>query len=59
MDIEVNHAVKGMKNTIEKEEKAMAEKTGIETNISGDEMTNYLKIVLEEAAKARKKAEIK
>lgn len=54
MNQEVRRVVSGMKDTIGKEEQELAEKSGIETNIGQNEMEDYVKIVLEEASKARK-----
>lgn len=56
MDSEIHGVVDKMKDTLKSEEKALAEKTGIETNVSTQEMEDYMKIVLEEAARARKKS---
>jgi hypothetical protein len=54
MDIEVRRVVNDMKYVIQKEETEMAEKTGIETPMAANEMEEYMKVVLEEASKARK-----
>jgi hypothetical protein len=59
MDSEIHGVVDKMKDTLISEEKSLAEKTGIETNVSTEEMEDYMKIVLEEAAKARKKTPAK
>ncbi len=55
MDSEVHNAVNKMKDVIRTEEKELAQKAGIETNITENDMEDYMKIVLEEASKARKK----
>ena len=54
MDSEIHGVVVKMKDTIQNEEKDLAEKTGIETNVSGEEMEDYMKTVMEEVARARK-----
>lgn len=54
MDIEVRRVMNDMKYVIQKEETEMAEKTGIETPMAANEMEEYMKVVLEEASKARK-----
>ena len=56
MDSQIHGVVVQMKDTIKNEEKELAEKTGIETSISGEEMEDYMKTVIEELARSRKKS---
>ena len=56
MDSQIHGVVGQMKDTIKNEEKELAEKTGIETSISGEEMEDYMKTVIEELARSRKKS---
>jgi hypothetical protein len=44
-----------MKDVIKAEESELEQQAGIETNITQNDMEDYMKIVLEEASKARKK----
>ena len=53
MDIEVRRVVNDMKDVIQKEETEMAEKTGIETPWQPMRWKEYMKVVLDEASKAR------
>jgi hypothetical protein len=55
MDNEVRNAVNRMKDVIKAEESELAQKAGIETKITQNDMEDYMKIVVEEASKARKK----
>jgi hypothetical protein len=55
MEREVNRAVGELKDVADVEEKELAEKTGIESPIAEDEVEDYLKQVIEEVSRARKK----
>ena len=55
MESEVKRAVSDLKDVADVEEKELAEKTGIETPIAENEVEDYLKQVIEEVSKARKK----
>jgi hypothetical protein len=55
METEVKRAVSELKDVADVEEKELAEKTGIETPIAENEVEDYLKQVIEEVSRARKK----
>jgi hypothetical protein len=55
MEREVNRAVGELKEVADEEEKELAETTGIETPVPESEIEDYLKQVIEEVAKTRKK----
>ena len=55
METEVRRAVGELKDVADEHEKELAEKTGIETPVPESEIEDYLKQVIEEVAKARKK----
>jgi hypothetical protein len=55
MEREVNRAVGELKEVADEQEKEFAEKTGIETPVPESEIEDYLKQVIEEVAKTRKK----
>jgi len=55
METEVKRAVGELKDVADVHEKELAEKTGIETPIAENEVEDYLKQVIEEVSKARKK----
>jgi hypothetical protein len=55
MESEVKRAVGELKEVADEHEKELAEKTGIETPIAENEVEDYLKQVIEEVSKARKK----
>jgi hypothetical protein len=55
METEVKRAVSELKDVADVEEKELAEKSGIETPIAENEVEDYLKQVIEEVSKARKK----
>jgi hypothetical protein len=55
METEVKRAVGELKGVADVEEKELAEKTGIETPIAENEVEDYLKQVIEEVARSRKK----
>jgi hypothetical protein len=55
METEVNRAIGELKEVADEEEKELAEKTGIETPIAENEVEDYLKQVIEEVSKSRKK----
>ena len=55
METEVKRAVGELKEVADEHEKELAEKTGIETPIAENEVEDYLKQVIEEVSKARKK----
>jgi len=55
MEREVNRAVGELKDVADEHEKELAEKTGIETPVPESEIEDYLKQVIEEVSKARKK----
>jgi hypothetical protein len=55
MENEVNRAVSELKDVADVEEKELAEKSGIETPIAQNEVEDYLKQVIEEVARSRKK----
>jgi hypothetical protein len=56
METEVKRAVSELKDVADVEEKELAEKTGIETPIAENEVEDYLKQVIEEVSRARKKS---
>jgi hypothetical protein len=55
METEVKRAVGELKDVADEHEKELAEKTGIETPVPESEIEGYLKQVIEEVAKTRKK----
>ena len=55
METEVRRAVGELKEVADEQEKELAEKTGIETPIAENEVEDYLKQVIEEVSKSRKK----
>lgn len=55
MESEVKRAVGELKDVADEHEKELAEKTGIETPVPESEIEDYLKQVIEEVAKTRKK----
>ncbi|MDW0229432.1 MAG: hypothetical protein QOA20_06275, partial [Nitrososphaeraceae archaeon] len=55
METEVKRAVGELKDVADEHEKELAEKTGIETPVPESEIEDYLKQVIEEVAKSRKK----
>lgn len=55
MEREVNRAIGELKDVADEHEKELAEKTGIETPIAESEVEDYLKQVIEEVSRARKK----
>lgn len=55
METEVKRAIGELKEVADEEEKEFAEKTGIETPIAENEVEDYLKQVIEEVSKSRKK----
>lgn len=55
MENEVKRAVGELKDVADEHEKELAEKTGIETPVPESEIEDYLKQVIEEVAKTRKK----
>jgi hypothetical protein len=55
MENEVKRAVGELKGVADVEEKELAEKSGIETPIAENEVEDYLKQVIEEVARSRKK----
>jgi hypothetical protein len=55
MEREVNRAIGELKDVADEQEKELAEKTGIETPVPENEIEDYLKQVIEEVAKTRKK----
>ncbi len=55
MEREVNRAVGELKEVADEQEKELAEKTGIETPVPESEIEDYLKQVIEEVARTRKK----
>jgi hypothetical protein len=55
METEVKRAIGELKDVADEHEKELAEKTGIETPIAENEVEDYLKQVIEEVSKARKK----
>ncbi|MDW0225017.1 MAG: hypothetical protein QOA21_06340 [Nitrososphaeraceae archaeon] len=55
METEVKRAVGELKDVADEHEKELAEKTGIETPVPESEIEDYLKQVIEEVSKTRKK----
>jgi hypothetical protein len=55
METEVRRAVGELKDVADEHEKELEEKSGIETPIAENEVEDYLKQVIEEVSKARKK----
>jgi len=55
MESEVKRAVEELKDVADEQEKELAEKSGIETPVPESEIEDYLKQVIEEVAKTRKK----
>jgi hypothetical protein len=55
MQTEVKRAVGELKDVAEEQEKELAEQSGIETPIAENEVEDYLKQVIEEVSRARKK----
>ena len=56
MENEVKRAVGELKVVADEQEKELAEKTGIESPIAENEVEDYLKQVIEEVSRARKKS---
>lgn len=55
MESEVNRAIGELKEVADEQEKELAEKSGIETPVPESEIEDYLKQVIEEVSKNRKK----
>ncbi|MGC2441196.1 MAG: hypothetical protein WA390_07245, partial [Nitrososphaeraceae archaeon] len=55
METEVKRAVGELKDVADEQEKELADNTGIETPVPESEIEDYLKQVIEEVAKTRKK----
>ena len=55
MENEVKRAIGELKEVADEQEKELADKTGIETPIAENEVEDYLKQVIEEVSRARKK----
>jgi hypothetical protein len=55
MESEVKRAIGELKNVADEHEKELEEKSGIETPIAENEVEDYLKQVIEEVSRARKK----
>jgi hypothetical protein len=55
MENEVKRAVGELKSVADVEEQELAEKSGVETPIAENEVEDYLKQVIEEVARSRKK----
>jgi hypothetical protein len=56
METEVKRAIEELKDVADEQEKELAEKSGIETPVPESEIGDYLKQVMEEVAKSRKKS---
>jgi hypothetical protein len=56
MENEVKRAVEELKDVADEQEKELAEKSGIETPVPESEIEDYLKQVIEEVARAKKKS---
>ena len=57
MTSELQRAVSDVKTVVEKEEKELEEKTGIETSLSEENIQDYMKQVLEEMGKSKKQSQ--
>jgi hypothetical protein len=57
MTSELQRAVSDVKTVVEKEEKELEEKTGIETSLSEENIQDYMKQVLEEMGKSKKRSQ--
>ena len=57
MTSELQRAVNDVKTVVEKEEKELEEKTGIETSLSEENIQDYMKQVLEEMGKSKKRSQ--
>ena len=55
METEVKRAIGELKDVADEHEKELAEKSGIETPVAENEVEDYLKQVIEEVSRARKK----
>lgn len=55
METEIKRAVGELKDVADEEEKELAEQSGIETPIADNEVEDYLRQVIEEVSRARKK----
>jgi hypothetical protein len=55
METEIIRAVDELKDVVEEQEKELAELSGIETPMTENEVEDYLKQVIEEVSRARKK----
>lgn len=55
METEVKRAIGELKEVADEQEKELAEKTGIETPVAENEVEDYLKQVIEEVSRSRKK----
>ena len=58
MTSELQRAVSDIKPIIEKEEKELEEKTGLETSLSQENIEDYMKQVLEEMSKSKKRSKV-
>ena len=56
MTSELQRAVSDIKPIVEKEEKELEEKTGLETSFSQENIEDYMKQVLEEMSKSKKRS---
>ena len=57
MTSELQRAVSDVKTIVEKEEKELEEKTGIENSLSEENIQDYMKQVLEEIGKSKKRSQ--
>jgi hypothetical protein len=57
MTSDLQRAVSDVKTIVEKEEKELEEKTGIETSLSEENIQDYMKQVLEEMGKSKKRSQ--
>ena len=58
MTSELQRAVSDIKPIVEKEEKELEEKTGLETSFSQENIEDYMKQVLEEMSKLKKRSKV-
>ena len=58
MTSELQRAVSDIKPIVEKEEKELEEKTGLETSFSQENIEDYMKQVLEEMSKSKKRSKV-
>jgi len=53
MNYQIHRIAERLKDMLKSEVRELAQKSGIETNVSGEEIEDYMKLLLEEARKEK------